>query len=128
MVGSLPENGEAQFGAVRLPAGRRVIPPEHGEPVAWVTSHTVPDPGLVWSALTDVHGENGLVPVVLNDEDDVVDDLFMDPCDVAEIDRLDVGELLATRWRGELDDDEDDEGSGIPGTPRVTEYLGLKQP
>ena len=129
MAGSLPEDGEAQLGPVRLPEGRRVIPPEHGQPVAWVTRRIVPDPGLIWSALTDVHGETGLVPVVVNDDADGDDDLFTDPCDVAEIDRLNAAELLAARWQGHVgDDDEDDEGPGFPGTPRVTEYLGLKQP
>jgi hypothetical protein len=125
---SLPEDGELQLGPVRLPAGRRVTPHEYDEPVAWLTERTVPDPGLIWSALTDLHGETGLVPVILNDEADDYNDLFMEPCDVAELDRLDAAELLATRWEGELDDDEDDRGTGFPGTPRVTEFLGLKQP
>lgn len=49
----LPEDGELQLGPVRLPAGRRVTPYERDEPVAWVTRRTVPDPGLVWSALSD---------------------------------------------------------------------------
>jgi len=129
MAGSLPENGELQLGPVRLPAGRRVIPPEYDEPVAWVTARKVPDPGLVWSALTDMRGETGLSPVVVNDDDDVDDDLFSEPCHVDEIDRLDAAELLASRWQGELDDDDDDDDSpGFPGTPRVTEFLGLKQP
>jgi hypothetical protein len=128
MANSLPDDGELQLGPVRLPAGRRVTPYEHDEPVAWVTERTVPDPGLLWSALSDLHGETGLVPVVLNDEADDYDDLFMEPCDVADLDRLDAAELLAMGWAGELDDDEDDDGPPFPGTPRVTEFLGLNQP
>lgn len=125
---SFPQDGELQLGAVRLPAGRRIVPEGYDEPVAWVTRVEVPDPGAVWSVLTDLHGETGLVPVILNHEADDHDDLFAEPCDLAELDRLDAAELLATRWEGELDDDEDDEATGFPGTPRVTEFLGLKQP
>ena len=124
----LPENGELQLGPVRLPAGRRVIPYEHDEPVAWVTLRTVPDPGLVWSALTDLYGETGLLPVVLNDEADDYDDFFMEPCNIADIDRLNAAGLLASGWDGQLDDDEDDDRPNFPGTPRVTDFLGLKQP
>jgi hypothetical protein len=125
-AGPLPEDGELRLGPVRLPAGRRVTPYDHDEPVAWVTRRTVPDPGLVWSALTDLYGETGLVPVVLNDDEDDVDDLFMEPCDVAELDPLDPAELLATRWQGELDDDDDEEPVHWE-TPRVNEFLGLKR-
>jgi hypothetical protein len=127
MATSLPQEGELQLGPVRLPAGRRVTPDEHDGPVAWVTERTVPDPGLVWSALADLHGETGLVPVVLNDEADEYDDLFMEPRDVAEMDRLDVAGLLAAGWESELDDDED-ERPPFPGTPRATEFLGLRRP
>jgi hypothetical protein len=122
----LPEDGELQLGPVRLPAGSRVTPYEHSEPVAWVTRRPVPDPGLVWTALSDLHGETDLVPVVLNDDADDYDDLFMEPCDVAEMDRLDPAALLALRWQGELDDD--DEGDPGPrfDTPRTNEFLGLR--
>jgi Domain of unknown function (DUF4253) len=125
---AFPHDGELQLGAVRLPSGRRVIPDGRDEPIAWVTRLEVPDPGAVWSALTDLHGETGVVPVILNDEADDYDDLFMEPCDIAEIDGLDAAELLAARWQGELDNDEDDEPAGFPGASRVTEFLGQKQP
>ncbi len=101
----LPEDGELQLGSVLLPAGRRFTPYEHDAPVAWVTRGAVPDAGLVWSALADLHGESGLVPVVLNDDEDDLEDLFVEPGDVAELDPLDPVELLATRWEGELDSD-----------------------
>jgi Domain of unknown function (DUF4253) len=122
----LPEDGELQLGPVRLPSGRRVTPYDHDEPVAWVTRRPVPDPGLVWTALTDLHGQTGLVPVVLNDEDDDYDDLFMAPSDVAELDRLDAADLLALRWQGELDDDDDDDPRPRLDTPRSNEFLGLR--
>jgi hypothetical protein len=125
-AGLLPPDGELQLGPVRLPAGRRVTPYDHDEPVARVTRRTVPDPGLVWSALTDLYGETGLVPVVLNDGEDDVDDVFMEPCDVAELDPLDPAELLATRWEGELDGDDDEEPVHWD-TPRVNDFLGLKR-
>ena len=60
---TLPEEGELRLGAVMLPPGRRIVPQEGpGEPVAWVTTQPVPDPGRVWSALSDAHLETGLVP------------------------------------------------------------------
>ena len=92
-----------------------------------VSRRPVPDPGLICSALTDQHGETDLVPVVLNDEEDDYDDLFMEPCDAAEIDRLDAADLLARRWHGELDDDdEDDDLRPWVNLPRSNEFLGLK--
>jgi len=124
-AGILPGDGELQLGPVRLPAGRRFTPYEHDAPTAWVTRRTVPDPGLVWSALADLHGETGLVPVVLNDDEHDLEDLFMEPCDVAELDPLDPAKLLAARWEGELDDD--DEEPWRTETPRANEFLGLKR-
>jgi hypothetical protein len=124
-AGVLPEDGELQLGQVRLPAGRRFTPYEHDTPVAWVTRRTVPNPGLIWSALTDLHDETGLVPVVLNDDEDDLNYLFMEPCDVAELDPLDPAELLARRWEGELEDDEEEPGHWE--TPRANEFLGLNR-
>src|SRR6185437_12743378 len=53
----LPEDGLLRLGAVALPAGRRVHAPGNGtapRPVAWVTATPVPDPGRVWSRLSDL--------------------------------------------------------------------------
>ncbi len=126
MVASvLPEDGELRLGPLRLPAGRRITPYEHSEPVAWVTRRPVPDPGLVWTALSDLHGQTGLVPVVLNDEDDDYDDLFMEPCHVSDMDRLDPAELLASGWDGQLDEDDEDDPMPRLDTPRTNEFLGL---
>ena len=92
---TLPEEGELRLGAVMLPAGRRIVPQEGpGEPVAWVTTQPVPDPGRVWSALSDAYLETGLVPVVLTDGEQDRDFFFSAPDDLAELDRLDAASVL----------------------------------
>jgi len=97
-TGSLPEEGELLLGAVMLPPGRRIVPQAGpGEPVAWVTTQPVPDPGLVWSALSDAYLETGLVPVVLTDAEKDEDFFFSAPDDLAELDHLDAADVLGTR-------------------------------
>ena len=110
VTGSLPEDGELQLGPVRLPAGRRIIPLDEDTdaplpPVAWVTSQLVPDAGLVWSALSGVHHETGLVPVLLADEEDGDDFYFAYPEPVTQVDPLDAGQLLAGMWHNQLPSD-----------------------
>jgi hypothetical protein len=103
---SLPDDGPARVGAIALPAGRRITPYDDADnpldAIAWVTSSVVPDAGLAWAALSDVHDETGLVPVLLADDEDDSDYFFEEPSDVAEVDRLDAAELLAGRWQGRL--------------------------
>src|SRR5215469_2208867 len=111
--GMLPENGELQLGRVRLPAGRRFTPDGLGTPVAWVTRDAVADAGLVWSALSDLHGQTGLVPVVVHEDADGLEDLFMAPCDVAELDHLDPAELLEARWEGDRDEEDFERGAAL---------------
>ena len=92
---TLPEDGELRLGAVVLPPGRRIVPQEGpGEPVAWVTTQPVQDPGRVWSALSDAYLETGLVPVVLTDGEQDEDFFFSAPDDLAELDRLDAASVL----------------------------------
>ena len=92
---TLPEEGELRLGAVMLPPGRRIVPQEGlGEPVAWVTTQPVPDPGRVWSALSDAHLETGLVPVVLTDGEKDENFFFSAPDDLAELDHLDAAGVL----------------------------------
>ena len=92
---TLPEEGELRLGAVMLPPGRRIVPPDGpGEPVAWVTTQPVPDPGRVWSALSDAHLETGLVPIVLTDGEKDEDFFFSAPDDLAELDHLDAASVL----------------------------------
>jgi hypothetical protein len=95
---TLPEEGELRLGAVMLPPGRRIVPQAGPrEPVAWVTTQPVPDPGLIWSALSDAHLETGLVPVVLTDGEKDEDFFFAAPDDLAELDHLDAADVLGTR-------------------------------
>jgi len=95
----LPPDGELQLGLIRLPAGRRIIPFEGtGEPAAWVTGQTVPEPGPVWSALSGLHAETGLVPILLASEEASEDFFFYSPAEVAEVDRLDAAQVLAAHW------------------------------
>jgi hypothetical protein len=92
------------LGPVRLPSGRRVIT-EDGQPVAWVTEDPVAEPGLVWAALCDPHPDTGLVPVLLDPEDNLADFFFTGGVDPGDIDDLSAAEVLAGFW-GRLDDDE----------------------
>ena len=92
---TLPEEGELRIGAVMLPPGRWIVPQEGpGEAVAWVTTQPVPDPGRVWSALSDAHLETGLVPVVLTDGEKDEDFFFSAPDDLAELDHLEAASVL----------------------------------
>jgi len=83
----LPGDGPVQVGPVPLPAGRQVVPfGGSGQPVAWVTGVDVPDPGRVWSALSELREQTGLVPVLLEGEEDEEDYFFTGPADISEID------------------------------------------
>ena len=94
-TGTLPDEGELRLGAVMLPPGRRIVPQKGpGEPVAWVTTQPVPDPGLIWSALSDAYLETGLVPVVLTDGEKDEDFFFAAPDDLAELEHLDAASVL----------------------------------
>jgi hypothetical protein len=123
-AGGLPEDGELRLGPVVLPAGRRVLA-EHGSgvPVAWATRQVVPDAGRVWSALSDLRGETGLVPVLLADdpaEDSggfAFDSFFFPPADITELDHLDAAELLAGWWDRSLGEEEYD-----PRPPEAREH------
>jgi len=116
-----------RLGSVPLPAGRRVMAFEgDGEPVAWVTSVDVPGPGRVWSALSDLHGQTGLMPVLLDGGEDEHDYFFCWPPKIAEVDRLDAGRVLAALWDGQF---EDTSGPAeLYDTPLSREFLGLGQP
>jgi hypothetical protein len=61
-VNRVPEDGELQLAAVRLPPGRRIHAwLRSGGPVAWATTELVPDPLRVWAALSAAHRDTGLV-------------------------------------------------------------------
>jgi hypothetical protein len=124
----LPENGELRVGAVALPPGRRVVPDGH-EPVAWVTSTAVPDPGRVWLTLRDMRAQTGLVPVLLDDDPgaDAEDYFFYDPVDPRLIDGTDPARLLAEGWH---DPGEDEDFTAMPPFVgrRTNAFLGLRGP
>jgi hypothetical protein len=130
----LPDNGPARLGPVDLPAGRRLlasegpgweVPRAEGEeqPLAWVTSVDVPEPGPVWSRLSGLRGQTGLVPVLLDGEADEHDYFFYRRADVAEVDGLDGATVLAALWEA------NQEGTGESGppwdTPLSRQFLGL---
>jgi hypothetical protein len=116
-----------RLGPVPLPPGRRVTPIRSaGEPVAWVTSVDVPDPGRVWAALSDLRGQTGLVPVLLAGDEAEENHFFAAPADVAEIDRLDAATVLTALWDGQR---EDTSGPAVLwDTPLSKRFLGRDQP
>lgn len=59
----VPEDGPVRLGPVQLPDGRRLS--RWGEPRMWAAFEPVADAGLVWQALTDMHPDTGLVPILL---------------------------------------------------------------
>ena len=66
----LPEDGEADLGAVTLPTGHRVrgsLPPTSGDPVMWVTDAPVESPGHRWRDLEVAATSVGLISVFLDD-------------------------------------------------------------
>jgi hypothetical protein len=115
----VPEDGELHIGSVRLLAGRRIRGNDgRGEPVAWATAEPVPDAGRVWAALSELHAQSGLVPVLLSgiggDPQRPWDTQeFGDPIDLTGLDHLDAADLLREDWlhqTTEYDDyDEEDE-------------------
>jgi hypothetical protein len=126
----LPPDGECQLGAVRLPAGQRVIPegwdvPADTGPVAWVTSTDVADPGRVWSALLDMHPQTGLVPLLVDADPgaDMEDYFFYNPVDPRLIDAVSAAAVLAENWS-----DPDYEPTPMPHFEgrRSNEFLGLR--
>ena len=141
--GMLPQDGEVQLGTVMLPRGKRIFPADdrsdgQARPVAWVTDSSVPDPGQTWLALSDMHPQTGLVPVLIANWGSSwdVDDLVAAPedlPDLAPLDRLDAAKVLGALWAfNETGVDEDAEESEQPArpwpTPHSSAFLGLPQP
>jgi hypothetical protein len=104
----VPADGPVQLGSVQLPAGRRLSGWDEDAPRLWATSEPVPDAGRVWQALTDMHPDTGLVPILLGflygghtgrpwDAEE-----FGPRCDLADVDRLDAAAVLAQEWAGSV--------------------------
>lgn len=102
--GELPREGPVQLGRVTLPWGRLIRARDgEGEPVAWATDDPVPYPGGVWTALSGLHPQTGLVPILLDGlEGDTKrpwdDGEFGDPLDLTGLDDLNPAPLLASLW------------------------------
>ena len=136
----LPRDGEVQLGTVMLPRGRRIFPADdrsdgQARPIAWITESSVPDSGQTWLALSDMHPQTGLVPVLIADTDSNwdVDDVFAEAVDVPDLtvlDRLDAAKILRARWEyNEIGADEESGPLAGPWpTPRSSAFLGLPQP
>jgi hypothetical protein len=110
----LPDEGPVRIGAVALPPGRLITGWHgNGHHVAWVTVDPVPDSGRAWAALSELHPQTGLVPIVLDGlpygvpHDRLPDDVlrpwdsgeFIAPEDPSEADSVDVGAILRSEWR-----------------------------
>jgi hypothetical protein len=109
VLSGLPGDGEFRFGSVIVADGRRIAVSDGlGDPVVWVTTQPVPDPGTVWSALSDAQESTGLVPFLLPDL--ALD--FGEPAEVAALDYMDAAELLEERWDGEMPSDYEDQEEG----------------
>jgi hypothetical protein len=65
VAGILPEDGPWRIGPIAIPEGARRHTVDDEELAAWVTVAPMPDAGLAWLALSAVHVETGLVPVLL---------------------------------------------------------------
>jgi hypothetical protein len=121
----LPADGPALIGPVPLPPGSRLRTGVAGEPVAWVTSEPVGDAGLAWQALSDLHPQTGLVPVLICGPDGPglagpEGEAGLDaPADVAQLSRMDAAVVLAREWDGPLPPGEDDDEAAFPAAQRA---------
>ena len=115
-IDALPADGPALIGPVPLPSGKRIAAGHaDGEPVAWATSEPVPDAGLAWQALSAVHLETGLVPILISGLDDHGtrpwdDGDFGGPADLDQLGRIDAAVVLGNAWGDAKPGTEDEEG------------------
>jgi hypothetical protein len=133
----VPDEGELRLGAVTLPVGRPLRAQDgDGEPVAWRTQGPVPDPGPVWSALSALHGQTGLVPVLEPVGWGELEASCWDTAAVADVDRVDVAALLEEQWadyfpgqeeRSRLDEMAAPFTSGYPGLAPATSPPGASR-
>ncbi len=132
--GTLPEDGEARLGPVVLPAGKRLhAVDDSGTTVAWVTTEPVADAGRVWSALSDLHTETGLWPVLFPGAAGDITGLLRGPPGIAELDQLDAAQVLASMWAGSLPPAEEElrpaeEGQGEPSSADLRAPFGREFP
>jgi hypothetical protein len=129
----VPADGPVRLGSVRLPVGKQLSGCGDDAPVLWATSEPVPDAGLVWQALTDLHLDTGLVPILLafldqgNEGRPWDSGELDDRGDLAAVDRLDAATVLAQQWAGEVptaDELEDPECAAMIA-PYAARFPGL---
>lgn len=104
----LPADGSLRLGHLELPEGERVHvvwPGREPYPVAWVTSKEVPEPGALWSDLSGMSLDTGLIPFVatakLGHQRRPWNRWNLDfefPDDLAEIDAVDAEAFLGKQW------------------------------
>jgi hypothetical protein len=131
---TVPDEGELQLGTVRLPAGRLLRSKGgDGEPVAWMTRTLVAEPGPVWSALSALHGQTGLVPILVPEGWNDFQGSCQETTAVANVDLVDAAAMLEHRWAGTfpgpeqtgLGWDEEREMIGELAAPFTSQYPGL---
>jgi hypothetical protein len=129
----VPGEDGLRLGTVSLPAGR-LLQRTDGPGAGWITQAPVREPGPVWSALSALHGETGLVPVLVpvgrgDDLEASCDDL----AEVADVDRADAAAMLEHLWIDSLPEpwqtgpkwDEENEWADEMTTPFSRQYPGL---
>lgn len=103
VTAEVPQDGPVRLGPVQLPVGRQISSWD-GAPRLWATAQPVPGAGQVWQALTDLHPDTGLVPILLGFLEDghqgrPWDDGELGPqSDLAAVGRLDAASVLAQQW------------------------------
>jgi hypothetical protein len=99
----VPDEGELQLGTVTLPAGRWLRSKGgDGDPVAWMTEALVPEPGPAWSALSELHAQTGLVPIlepaIRSGGLTYLQYSCRETATIADVDETDPAALLEHRW------------------------------
>jgi hypothetical protein len=124
--------GPVQLGPVQLPVGRRLFGWDDDAPRLWATCEPVRNAGRVWRALADLHGDMGLMPILLAFLDEGHEGRpwdegeLNDRCDLASVDRLDAATVIARSWADSLPGPEDF-GTELAGTlaPYGLSFPGL---
>jgi hypothetical protein len=94
----VPGEGELRLGAVGLPAGRLLrLADDTG--AGWITQAPVREPGPAWSALSALHGETGLIPVLVPaGRGDDLEVVCQDPAEITDVDQVDATAILEHLW------------------------------
>jgi hypothetical protein len=108
VMAQVPADGPVRLGSVQLPVGRRISEWHDAPPRLWATAQPVPNAGGMWQALTDLHPDTGLVPILLGfldggHEGRPWDNGELGPrCDLAAVGQLDAATVLAREWAGSV--------------------------